>query len=42
CLKLQGEVRWTSSIPDRMGMGIQFIALSKPDRNNLKKFVAQH
>lgn len=42
CLKLQGEIRWVSSIPERMGLGIQFIGLSKRDRINLKKFVAQH
>lgn len=42
CLKLQGEVRWVSLIPEKMGMGIQFIALSREDRINLKKFVAQH
>jgi hypothetical protein len=41
-LKLIGEVRWVSSQPEKMGMGIQFLSLSKEDRINLKKFVAQH
>jgi len=41
-LRLRGEVRWVSSKPEKMGMGIQFLNLSKEDRFNLKKFVAQH
>jgi hypothetical protein len=41
-LKLTGQVRWVSSQPEKMGMGIQFLFLSREDRFNLKKFVAQH
>lgn len=41
-LKLKGEVRWVSSNPEKMGMGIQFVSVSQADRTNLKKFIAQH
>ncbi|NBT57789.1 PilZ domain-containing protein, partial [bacterium] len=40
-LKLKGEVRWVSSDPEKVGMGIQFISASRSDRLNLKKFIAQ-
>ena len=40
-LTFKGEVRWVSQQSERMGMGIQFQALTQLDKKHLKKFLSQ-